>query len=97
MAPKSGSASVATHPRHRKNPIQEDDSGMAVVRAFGTLVKRRGSLLKSGATTVAADGTLGDLRPATVTLDDSPPSTKSKREHLDEKASAYAAFCRSRC
>lgn len=52
----------------------------------------------SGASTVAADGTIGDDRPSLVTpTGDCSPPAKSKRQHLDEKANAYAEFCRSRC
>ncbi len=71
---------------------------MVVVRAFSTLIKRRGSMPSSDTATVAADGTIGDSRPAPIEPSiDTPPPTKSKRQHLDEKAHAYSEFCRSRC
>lgn len=69
-----------------------------VVRAFSTLIKRPGSMPSSNVKTIAADGTIGDGKPEVIEpTGESPPSAKSTRQHLDEKAKAYAQFCRSRC
>ena len=97
MTPKSGSFTSSPQPRLRKNRVSKADDAATVVRAFSTLVKRRGNTHSTGKHAVAVDGTIGGLRPRIT-----PPSTdadshaKSKRQLLDEKARAYSKFCKNR-
>lgn len=96
MTPKSGSHTPSSSRRLRKDRL-DDDNSATVVRAFGTLVKRRGRGLPPGKHAVAVDGTIGGHRsPVAKPGADSDSHNKSKRQQLDEKARAYSKFCKTR-